>query len=780
MCKKMSFLVSTVLVLALVGSASAGDIYAWDNNAPANDYWCTVGNWNIDGNLPDNPPGKAAPNDRVTIPGNLNDGPTLMIGCDPNVLGIGGPNSVTGKHVVLDITGNLIVQDRWIWRSGDATGKATINITGNANLTILGKSGDPDECFRGPDDGYGYVNISGDPTIYVEGMFRGADQTNSYYRFTMSGGDVNCYGLKIGDEGSGDFYLTGGTIYCRNVFEITGRDPSWFEVLIDGGAEIIINGPYRAPRHDNGQAHINLDDGYIECRDWQAAEGGNWTLDINEGMLRIKDPTTEGGTQVMLDRINGWIQSGQITGYNGTKVPIATTDGLDVICAVTFAHVKPYNPTPAHKAPDICPNDVNLGWTPGEYADTQNMYFGPTMDDVNGVKDPCETLIPRDTNTWTPPSPLEVGTTYYWRVETVNDACFPYEWEGAVWQFTTTSGKTSEPSPEDDLRGIPAASLNLLEWTSTCATDTHKVYYDPDLPENIVLFEDDFEKGVFDANWAADGDWEIWDANEDPNYEPYDHNLARIIGGSGTLAMNADANTDDACSVRIDFRFRKTEEIRDGDIELYYWDGSGWDFIKDLNSLDPNDQWLHYVDDVNVNDEYHLQTDFKIKFVADINDVDGIVYIDNVRIRNMWPAAAKWYKGRRDEPNYPVSVEEFRTYHWRIDAVVGDTTVQGDYWTFGTGRGGLLVWYSFDGALGTELPDYPQPIPDDTASVEFFKYVEQGDPCAFVKYGAANTTYNREGTSADFEPNAGLYRYDPYPASESQLDMLRLSGDTYT
>ncbi|MHC4499743.1 MAG: LamG domain-containing protein, partial [Planctomycetota bacterium] len=238
--------------------------------------------------------------------------------------------------------------------------------------------------------------------------------------------------------------------------------------------------------------------------------------------------------------------------------------------------------------------------------------------------------------------------------------------------------------------------------------------------------------------------------------------------------------TDDACSVRIDFRFRKTEEIRDGDIELYYWDGSGWDFIKDLNSLDPNDQWLHYVDDVNVNDEYHLQTDFKIKFVADINDVDGIVYIDNVRIRNMWPAAAKWYKGRRDEPNYPVSVEEFRTYHWRIDAVVGDTTVQGDYWTFGTGRGGLLVWYSFDGALGTELPDYPQPIPDDTASVEFFKYVEQGDPCAFVKYGAANTTYNREGTSADFEPNAGLYRYDPYPASESQLDMLRLSGDTYT
>ncbi|MHC4446133.1 MAG: hypothetical protein ACYTA5_26365, partial [Planctomycetota bacterium] len=101
-------------------------------------------------------------------------------------------------------------------------------------------------------------------------------------------------------------------------------------------------------------------------------------------MLRIKDPTTEGGTQAMLDKINGWIQAGQITGYNGTKVPIATTDGADVICAVTFAHVKPYNPIPAHKASDICPNDVNLGWTPGEYADTQNMYFGPTMDDVNG------------------------------------------------------------------------------------------------------------------------------------------------------------------------------------------------------------------------------------------------------------------------------------------------------------------------------------------------------------------------------------------------------------
>ncbi|MHC4446132.1 MAG: hypothetical protein ACYTA5_26360 [Planctomycetota bacterium] len=262
MCRKLFFLTSLVLVLALTGSASASEAYTWDNNDPANDYWCTPGNWDVDGNVPDDPPGIAAPCDTVTIPGDLEDGPTHMIGCDPNVFSINGPNPAADKHVVVDITGNLIVQDRWSWFDDSGGGQATINITGNANLSILGDAGD--HSFRGPDNGSGYVNISGDPTIYVEGMFRGADKTNSYYRFTMSGGDVNCGGLKIGDDGQGDFYLTGGTIYCRNRFEITGRQMSWFEVLIDGGAEIIINGPYEAPANDDGQAVINLDDGYIE------------------------------------------------------------------------------------------------------------------------------------------------------------------------------------------------------------------------------------------------------------------------------------------------------------------------------------------------------------------------------------------------------------------------------------------------------------------------------------------------------------------------------------
>ncbi|MHC4062114.1 MAG: LamG domain-containing protein [Planctomycetota bacterium] len=418
-------------------------------------------------------------------------------------------------------------------------------------------------------------------------------------------------------------------------------------------------------------------------------------------------------------------------------------------------------PEPAVGARDLCPADVNLSWTPGAYAVDHNVYFGPSVDDVNGSKDPC--LVRYDSNTWTVPYTLEVDTTYYWRVDEVNDACDASPWKGAVWSFTTRNGKAYDPSPTNNYRGFKASDVNAYSWTTSCVADTHKVYFGVDLPEYIDLFEDGFESG-FDPNWPVATGWDWFDDS------------ARATSGGGLKTLiSAEANLADACSIQVEFSFRKTGEIRDNEIKLYYWDGSAWDFIEDLNSLDPNDAWPRYSDDINVNDEYHLQTDFKIKFEANITS-GGTVYIDDVRIRNTWPAAAKWYEGRRVEPNYPVSLEPLKKYYWRIDTIIDGDVVQGDHWTFSTGLGGLIMWCTFDGGvIGNDLPGTYQADTDTGHTIEFTKYTE---PDGWVRYGEANPMYNSAGTSVNFDPNAGLYRLDPCKPSE--IDPLRLDGYQYT
>jgi hypothetical protein len=360
-------------------------------------------------------------------------------------------------------------------------------------------------------------------------------------------------------------------------------------------------------------------------------------------------------------------------------------------------------PEPAVGARDLCPADVNLSWTPGAYAVDHNVYFGPSVDDVNGSKDPC--LVRYDSNTWTVPYTLEVDTTYYWRVDEVNDQNAGSPWQGAVWSFKTRNGKAYNPLPTNNFRGIKPSSLTEYSWVTSCVADNHKVYFGVDLPEYIDLFEDGFESG-FDPNWVSDG-WDLFDANavKDMNLCHGPNFSARATSGGGLKTLtSAEANLADACSIQVEFFLRKVY-VRDNELKLYYWDGIGWDFIMDLNSIDPCvNTWLHYSDDINVYDEYHLQTDFKIKVEANITD-GGTVYIDDARIRNTWPAAAKWYKGRTVEPNYPVSPEPLTKYYWRIDTIIDGNDIQGDWWTFSTGLGGLIMWCTFDGGvIGDPFP----------------------------------------------------------------------------
>jgi hypothetical protein len=108
--------------------------------------------------------------------------------------------------------------------------------------------------------------------------------------------------------------------------------------------------------------------------------------------------------------------------------------------------------------------------------------------------------------------------------------------------------------------------------------------------------------------------------------------MATATGSGDLITANIDATNGDPCAMNISFYLRKTEEITNGEIKLYYGYGGSWDLIADLNSNPEgaNDVWLHY-SDTNSNSKYFVN-DFKIKLEANITG--GTVYIDDVTVTN--------------------------------------------------------------------------------------------------------------------------------------------------
>ncbi|MHC4707875.1 MAG: LamG domain-containing protein, partial [Planctomycetota bacterium] len=79
--------------------------------------------------------------------------------------------------------------------------------------------------------------------------------------------------------------------------------------------------------------------------------------------------------------------------------------------------------------------DVNLAWNPGDLASSHKVYFGTDWVDVNDMTEPCAT--PSIGNEEYNPGPLQPDTTFFWRVDEVNDSNL-HVWTGRVWQFSTS------------------------------------------------------------------------------------------------------------------------------------------------------------------------------------------------------------------------------------------------------------------------------------------------------------------------------------------------------
>ncbi len=129
---------------------------------------------------------------------------------------------------------------------------------------------------------------------------------------------------------------------------------------------------------------------------------------------------------------------------------------------------------------------VNLSWRAGDYAVSHDLYIGDNFDDVNNGTHDSGTFAGNQAATFSIagfpgfplPSGLIPGTTYYWRVDEVNDANAASPWKGNIWNFSTQPYIAYDPKPVDGAEFVDPASE--FSWTPGYGAKLHTVYMGTD------------------------------------------------------------------------------------------------------------------------------------------------------------------------------------------------------------------------------------------------------------------------------------------------------------
>ncbi|MBW7989707.1 MAG: hypothetical protein FVQ84_06800 [Planctomycetes bacterium] len=124
---------------------------------------------------------------------------------------------------------------------------------------------------------------------------------------------------------------------------------------------------------------------------------------------------------------------------------------------------------------------VNLSWRPGDFAVSHDLYIGT---DFNEINNGAEGTFAGNTSSvfqvvgfpgFAIPDGLQPGTTYYWRIDEVNDLDPNSPWKGKVWSFAIAPKTAYEPNPAG---GAESVDLNVeLNWTAGFGSKLHTVYF---------------------------------------------------------------------------------------------------------------------------------------------------------------------------------------------------------------------------------------------------------------------------------------------------------------
>jgi len=139
-----------------------------------------------------------------------------------------------------------------------------------------------------------------------------------------------------------------------------------------------------------------------------------------------------------------------------------------------------YGPNPANG--DLIKDTwINLSWRAGDLAVSHDVYLGDNFDAVNEGAE--GTFQGNQTDTFTVvgfpgfayPDGLVPGTTYYWRIDEVNEAEPNSPWKGDIWSFSIPPKTAYFPDPVNAAEYVEMDAD--LSWTPGFGAKLHTVYF---------------------------------------------------------------------------------------------------------------------------------------------------------------------------------------------------------------------------------------------------------------------------------------------------------------
>jgi hypothetical protein len=349
-----------------------------------------------------------------------------------------------------------------------------VSINGSGNVTINSIYGHVRDAFAGSVeiDVDGSVSLGSiDAQDEATGGNNGGDVTIRADSVTVGDIDTRSRRTASSDRSSGSVLLEAldpaGTNTLNNSINLYGAINTDATTGNDGA--VLIRGVV-----------VTLESGF-------SAVTGSGSLEVYAGMVQYGKPAGElfvdnsgGGNSAIHDV--PWTSSGGI--FNAS------------------------NPSPHYYALSVDPNVV-LSWSPGGCSIGHDVYLGTDFNDVNDATDP--NVLPgrgrQEPNSYAPNSLLELGGTYFWRVDEVfciNDGTM---YKGVIWMFFVDDGRAGNVTPHDGASFVPPGTE--LVWRPGVLADSHDVYLGTDFDE------------VVDANSTLPVNASVYKGRQEANaYDP--------------------------------------------------------------------------------------------------------------------------------------------------------------------------------------------------------------------------------------------------------------------
>ncbi|MHC4519501.1 MAG: discoidin domain-containing protein, partial [Planctomycetota bacterium] len=363
-----------------------------------------------------------------------------------------------------------------------------------------------------------------------------------------------------------------------------------------------------------------------------------------------------------------------------------------------FATLLASSPNPEDGATDVL-RDTDLGWSPGVYAATHDVYVGESSDAVDTATVPTASGL--DVTSFDP-GRLELGKTYFWRVDEVNAAPDNTVFKGVVWSFTVeplayaignivaTSNGIFEAGagPENTVNG---SGLNENDEHSTESTDMWLASPDGETPLSIqyefdrvyklhqmlvwnynVQFELMLGFGIKEVTVEYSTDGMNWTVLEDVE-------LAQATA-SGTYTANT----------MVDFAGVAAQYVR-------LTVNSGWGVLGQFGLSEV--RFLHIPafarEPQPASGSTDLDPESTLSWRAGREAAQHNVYLDTDEQAVIDGTASL---ATVSEPSYDATLDLNQTYYWKVDEIndVEDPAAwEGDIWTFSVAQS--LIVEDFEG-----------------------------------------------------------------------------------